>query len=164
MTATVAIVIEGVLMREVGDAVITQGQRLYWGLMESYKVALITDDTDVEPVQHWLKVNGFNKHPYLIPAHLKDPEDEGQRRLKQISRLRQAGCNVELVIEPNPQIAAYLMAHGIGVLNYLHPNYSNPRFRPDYQDTVTPWSELVGEVERQRALREEDPRQHMEIL
>lgn len=56
------------------------------------------------------------------------------------------------------------MANGIGVLNYLHPNYSNPRFRPDYQDTVTPWSELVGEVERQRALREEDQRPQLEIL
>jgi hypothetical protein len=164
MTATVAIVIEGVLQREVGDAVIHQGQRLYWGLMETYKVALVTDDTDAAPVQHWLRVNGFNKHPYLITANVLDPEDEGQRRLQQISRLRQAGCNVELVIEPNPQVAAYLMANGIGVLNYLHPNYSNPKFRPDYQESVTPWSELVGEVERQRALREEDTRPHMEIL
>jgi hypothetical protein len=152
MTATVAIVIEGVLQREVGDAVIHQGQRLYWGLMETYKVALVTDDTDAAPVQHWLRVNGFNKHPYLITANVLDSEDEGQRRLQQISRLRQAGCNVELVIEPNPQVAAYLMANGI------------PKFRPDYQESVTPWSELVGEVERQRALREEDTRPHMEIL
>uniref|UniRef100_A0AAU3I6M1 Uncharacterized protein n=1 Tax=Streptomyces sp. NBC_01393 TaxID=2903851 RepID=A0AAU3I6M1_9ACTN len=164
MTATVAIVIEGVLQREVGSAVIGQGQRLYWGLMESYNVALLTDENAPEPVQHWLKVNGFNKHPYLITQNLKDPEDLAERRMRQISRLRQAGCNVELVIEPNPQIAAHLMANGIGVLNYLHPNYSNPRFRPDYQDTVTPWSELVGEVERQRALREEDQRPQLEIL
>ncbi|MFE4681593.1 hypothetical protein ACFRNJ_12245 [Streptomyces sp. NPDC056721] len=164
MTATVAIVIEGVLQREVGNAVIGQGQRLYWGLMEAYNVALLTDETNLELVQHWLRVNGFNKHPYLIPQNLKDPQDPAERRMRQVSRLRAAGCNVELVIEPNPQIAAHLMANGIGVLNYLHPNYSNPRFRPDYQDTVTPWSELVGEVERQRALREDDPRPHMEIL
>jgi hypothetical protein len=164
MTATVAIVIEGVLSREVGDAVIHQGQRLYWGLMESYKVALISDSEDAEYIQHWLRVNGFNKHPYLTLAQTLDPEDPAERRMRQIARLRQAGCNVELLIEPNPQIAAHVMASGIGVLNYLHPNYSSPRFRPDYRDTVTPWSALVGEVERQRALREEDPRPHMEIL
>jgi hypothetical protein len=164
VTATVAIVIEGVLSKEVGEAVIHQGQRLYWGLMETYRVALITDHTDVEPVKHWLRVNGFNKHPYLIPANLRDPEDPAERRMRQISRLRQAGCNVELLIEPDPEIAAHVMANGVGVLNYLHPNYSSPRFRPDYQESVTPWSALVDEVERQRALREEDQRPHMEIL
>ncbi|MFF1701272.1 hypothetical protein [Streptomyces sp. NPDC058252] len=164
MSATVAIVIEGVMAREVGEGVIPQGQRLYWGLMEAYKVALITDRTDIEPVQHWLRVNGFNKHPYLIPVQPTDPEDLGERRMRQISRLRQAGCNVELLVEPDPEIAAHVMASGVGVLNYLHPNYSNPRFRPDYRETVTPWSALVDEVERQRALREEDPRPHMEVL
>jgi hypothetical protein len=164
MSATVAIVIEGVLSREVGEAVIHQGQRLYWGLMEAYKVALISDSTDTDAVQHWLKVNGFNKHPYITFTQTADPEDPAERRMRQISRLRQAGCNVELLIEPDPRIAAHAMANGVGVLNYLHPNYSNPRFRPDFKESVTPWSELVDEVERQRALREEDPRPHMEVL
>ncbi len=164
MSATVAIVIDGVLSREVGEGVIPQGQRLYWGLMESYRVALITDRTDVEPVKHWLLVNGFNKHPYLMPSQVTDPEDPGERRMRQISRLRQAGCNVELVIEPDPKVAAHVMASGVGVLNYLHPNYSSPRFRPDYHETVTPWSALVDEVERQRALHAEDKRPNMEVL
>jgi hypothetical protein len=164
VTATVAIVVEGVLAKEVGQAVIHQGQRLYWGLMETYKVALITDDTDIEPVNYWLRVNGFNKHPYITPAKLRDPEDPGERRMQQISRLRQAGCSVELLIEPDPTIAAHVMAHGVAVLNYLHPNYASPRFRPDYKETVTPWSVLREEVERQQALREEDQRPHMEIL
>jgi hypothetical protein len=84
--------------------------------------------------------------------------------MQQLSRLRQAGCHVELLIEPNPQIAAHVMSRGTGVLNYLHPNYSSPRFRPDYRETVTPWSELVDEVERQRALREEDQRPFLETL
>lgn len=164
MTATVAIVIEGILSREIGEGVITQGQRLYFGLMESYRVALISDRTDTEAVTYWLKVNGFDKHPYLIPAHLKDSEDPAERRMQQISRLRQAGCHVDLLVEPDPKVAAHVMGNGIAVLNYLHPNYSNPRFRPDYRETVTPWSELDAEVERLRALREEDTRPHMEIL
>jgi hypothetical protein len=164
MSATVAIVIEGVLSREVGEGVITQGQRLYFGLMESYTVALLTDRTDTEAVKHWLKVNGLDKHPYLIPATIKDPQDPAARRMQQISRLRQAGCNVELLIEPDPKVAAHAMGNGVAVLNYLHPNYSNPRFRPDYKETVTPWAEMDAEVERLRALREEDPRPHMEIL
>lgn len=164
MSATVAIVIEGVLSREVGEGVIPQGQRLYWGLMESYRVALITDRSDTDAVKHWLTVNGFDKHPYLITTHLKDPEDPADRRMQQISRLRQAGCHVDLLIEPDPKVAAHVMSNGVGVLNYLHPNYSNPRFRPDYKETVTPWAALVDEVERQRALREEDQRPHMETL
>ncbi|MDX3260753.1 hypothetical protein PV336_16150 [Streptomyces sp. MI02-2A] len=164
MSATVAIVIEGVLAREVGEAVITQGQRLYWGLMEAYNVALVSDSENPEATKHWLKVNGFNKHPYITFTQPADPEDPAERRMRHISRLRQVGCNVELLIEPDPQIAAHVMANGVGVLNYLHPNYSNPRFRPDYQEIVTPWSALVDEVERQRALREEDTRPHMEAL
>lgn len=164
MTATVAIVLEGVLRREVGEGTIGQGVRLYAGLMETYKVALITDNDDVDQVKHWLRVNGLSKHAYLIPPALKDPEDPAERRMAQISRLRQAGCTVELLIEPNPLIAAHVMKQGIAVLNYLHPSYANPRFRPDFREEVTPWSELVVEVERQRALREEDQRPHMETL
>jgi hypothetical protein len=164
MTATVAIVIEGVLGRNVGDGVIDQGQRLYVGLMQTYRVALITDRSDIEAVQYWLRINGFDKHPYLMTANLKDPDDPGERRMRQISRLRQAGCSVELLIEPDPLVAAHVMGNGVAVLNYLHPNYSNPRFRPDYKETVTPWNAIAEEVDRQRALREEDDRPHMEIL
>lgn len=166
MTATVGIVVEGVMRRDVGEGVIPQGQRLYWGLMESYKVALLTDcdHLDLGVVEYWLKVNGFNKHAYVMPVSLLDPEDPGERRMQQISRLRRAGCAVELLIEPDPVIAAHVMGNGIGVLNYLHPNYSNPRFRPDYQETVTPWNSLVDEVERQRVMRGDDPRPRMEIL
>lgn len=164
MTATVAVVLEGVIAREVGEGTIPQGLRLYAGLMEIYKVALITDREDVEVVRHWLRVNGLDKHPYLITTDLKDPLDPGERRMAQISRLRRAGCAVELLIEPNPQVAAHVMRQGIAVLNYLHPNYSNPRFRPDFREEITPWSDLVEEVERQRALREQDQRPFMETL
>ena len=164
MSATVAIVMDGVLAKDVGEGLIPQGRRLYMGLAEAYKIAVVTDRTDSEAVKYWLLVNGFDRHPYLILPHLKDPEDPAERRMQQISRLRQAGCNVELLIEPNPQVAAHVMRHGVAVLNYLHPNYSNPRFRPDYSENITPWSELVDEVERQRALREEDKRPFMETL
>lgn len=165
MTATAAISITGVLQQEIGQGVLQTGARLYSGLLTSFTaVALLTDETDVDPVNHWLKTNGFRQHSYLIPARVDDPEHEGERRLRQISRLRQYGCSVELVVEPDPEVTAHLLAGGLTVASWLHPSYSRPHFRPDYTHSVRPWDALTAEVERQRTLRAGDSRPEMETL
>lgn len=165
MTATAAITVTGVLRAEIGQGVIQSGARLYTGLITGFHtVALLTDDTDVDPVNHWLATNGFREHNYVVSARVDDPEDPGELRLHQISRLRALGSSVDLVVEPNPQVAAHLLANGITVASFLHASYSRPHFRPDYTHTVRPWDALTAEVERQRTLRASDSRPEMETL
>lgn len=163
MANTVAIVIDGVLRANVGEGVIESGSKLYHSLLEHSRVALISDDVNLEPVKHWLKVNGFTKHPVLVGAKVTDPEGDSERRLKQIARLRDAQCYLDFLVEPNPQVAADCLQNGVPVLLALHPKYSRPDHRPDFRGSLTPWGALVSEVERQAELREKDNRDQ-EIL
>lgn len=164
MASTVALVVDGVLRRSVGDGVIPHGSILYHGLKETSRLALLTNDTDIDAVMHWLDVNGFREHPYLLPTRDTDLGDLGERRMRQVQRLREAGCPVDLLVEPDPSISALAIRNGIAVLSFVAPRYSRPYFRPDYDGSIRPWDELTAEVVMQQELRAQDPRPTMEVL
>lgn len=162
MSSTTVIVVEGVLRQNVGDGVIRQGQHLYHGLKETSKIALVSNHLDTENVERWLSLNGFTDHPYFFGAQVDDPWGAAGTRMRQLTRLREGGNFVELVIEPNPEITASLMAEGVSTLTFLHPKYTRPEFRPDHSGEPVPWDSLVAEVERQESLRALDKRAHDE--
>jgi hypothetical protein len=156
MPATVVLVVEGVLRAHVGDRPLPAGMLLYHGLSSIGHVALVSNDDDAEWTSRWLRTNGFSNHNYLITA---DPAVEPrQRRLAQISKLREAGHQIEFIVEPDPAEAAVLLANGISAMVMTHPRYSKPEHRPDYNDDIKPWADFVSEIERQQALRSSDPR------
>lgn len=162
MSATAVIVVEGVLRQQVGDGTIPSGIRLYSGLSQIMKVALISDD-DEESVKRWLRLNGLKDHPQLVARAPMDHPDATVKRLKQLGVLRSFGCNIEFVVEPDPAVATVLLEHGFPVFAALHPQYSRPEFRPDFEGTVVPWDSLVAEVDRQREQRASDERPGTEI-
>lgn len=162
MTSTTVIVVEGVLRQNIGDGVIRQGQRLYHGLKETSKIAVVSNSLQHQQVERWLLLNGFTDHPYFYGADVTDPWEVGGTRLRQIQHLREGGNFVELVVEPDPDIAARLMSEGLSVAAFLHPKYTRPEFRPDWSGEVKPWDTLVAEVERQEAMRVLDKRAHDE--
>lgn len=157
MTATAVIVVEGVLKSNNGDAVIAAGQRLYHGLAEVQKIALITDQ-DEAAVRRWLSINGFKAHMHLLAPEPDDVLSRGRRRVQQIIHLKEIGCDVEFLIEPNPKIAAKVFHQGTPVLLLAHPQYSKPEFRPGAKSAAIPWNQLTAEIRAQEELRAKDKR------
>lgn len=158
----VAIVVDGVLRQDSGDGVIPSGLLLYNTLKETARLALLTDDERPQ-THHWLKVNGFVDHMYVIPPTALGLGSRETRK-RQIRRLYKEGNNLAFVVEPDPEVAACLLQEGFPVMLAMHPKYSRPSFRPDYDEFTTPWSVLTEEVDRQRDLRAKDRRNDMEAL
>jgi hypothetical protein len=163
MPTVVAITIEGVLQQVVGDAPIPTGKHLYEGLSNVAGIALITDQ-DPEVVNRWLGLNGFDKHAFIVPRDVIDPEDLAERRALQVRRLRSYGADVGLVIDSDPMAVRALFRDGVAASLYLSPVYSRPEHRPDYDGEVRPWDDLVAEIERARELRASDDRPRKEAL
>lgn len=159
----IALSIDGVLRQPVGGGVMAVGNLLYRALVEIANVALVTNEQSAEQTEHWLKVNGFADHNYLVLRRPEDPEDAGQARVRQITRLREMGP-VEALVEPDPAIAAEVIRTGTPVLLCAHPAYAQPEFLPGYKTTATSWDLLVAEIDRQRAVKAEDPRLEQETV
>lgn len=157
MTATVAIVVDGVLKNNNSDSVLAGGALLYHGLAEVMKIALITDE-DKERTQRWLAINGFREHVLLLSPDADDVLVGGTRRAHQIVLLKLAGSDVDMLVEPDPTIAAAVLQAGTPVMLFAHPKYSRPEFRPGGKNLPTPWSTLVAEIEAQETLRAGDTR------
>jgi len=139
------------------------GTLLYRGLVQVANVALLTDSMGEEQAEHWLKVNAFTDHNYLVLRRPEDPEDHGQARVRQITRLREMGP-VEALVEPDPAVAEAVIRSGTPVLLCSHPAYAQPEFLPGYKTTATSWDSLVAEIDRQHAVKAEDVRLEQETL
>lgn len=159
MSSTVAITVDGVLRHPRTRAANLQGMLLYNALATTNRLALLTS-TD-EDTDWFLKFNGLTEHAFVMPEVLSDGPTSADRRIAQVGRLRQQGCAVESVIDPDPEVAAALYENGIPVMLYLHPQYTQPSFRPDYKSVAKPWDSLVSAVDYQIQLRtntvEKDP-------
>lgn len=147
------IVIPGVLMQIVSSAPIQTGIQLYHGLSETFNVLLVTDDNK-EKTDYWLKLENLNKHGTVLYGE----ETQGSQRLKQVSSLRVRGFSVDLVVEPDPVIAAELIRNGFSVCNFLHSQYSYPTWRPDFEGKTRGWEEIQKQVEMDRYLKSHDER------
>lgn len=159
----IAICIDGVLRQPVGGGVIAIGNVLYHSLAETSNIALIADSQSAEQANHWLMVNGFTEHSYLVLRRPEDPDDNGDARVRQLIRLKEVGP-IEALIEPDPAIAETVISSGTPVLLCSHPAYSQPEHLPGYRSTATAWESLVAEIDRQREIKAEDKRLEQETL
>ncbi|MFI6495955.1 hypothetical protein [Nonomuraea typhae] len=155
MRSIAVITVDGVLRDASTSGYIALGQRLYLSLAEHWRLALIAD----EPIEAiWLAVNGFSAHQTLVQRQPEDPGDNPIRRIRQVERLRAMGADVGLLVDPDPAVVAAVSRMGVPCLLYVDPPFARPEWRPDYWEIVTPWSEMVAELDRTRALRAADTR------
>jgi hypothetical protein len=148
-------VLDGVM--RYNAAINVPGAEMYRSLSAHNRVAILCGENK-EEAEHFLRVNDFRTHAYVIEEDpTSSPTKEGRRR-DQISRLRQYGSHVELVLEPDPEIAADLFSWGVPTMVYLHPQYSRPSFRPDFGREVKPWDTLVETIDYQTEMRTKDSR------
>lgn len=148
------ITLDGVLRDPRTQAIRPQGLTLYRALTGVGRVAVLCG-SDVQLASYFLATNGLVQHGSLIPEALDSAPTTWERRLSQIGELRKQGSHIEMVIEPDPQVAAYLLDNGIPVMVYLHPQFTTPSFRPDYESVAKPWDDLVERVDYQVAMRAE---------
>lgn len=150
MSATFVMTLDGVL--RTGQSVHNQGRSLYTALSSTGRLAVLggTDETFDE---WFLASNGLMKHAYLVPETKDSASTIAGRRMAQVAYLRSQGCFIEFVVEPDPDVAAFLLSGGVPVLVYLHPQFANPSFRPDYENVAKPWNNLVKQVDYQMAMR-----------
>ena len=158
MPSTAVITLEGVLQKNVSYAPIPVGLVLYHAISSSFNIVVVSDATEKE-VTHWLDIEGLNKHGSVVCndftlAHLQP----FQRRLRQVNSLRARSFAIDLVVEPDPIVAAHLLAAGYTTLNFLHYAYALPQWRPDFEPKVKPWKELEQEAIEGALLRAEDAR------
>lgn len=155
----IVITIEGVLQKVVTYAPIPSGIALYHSLADNYNILLITENDNKAYIDDWLVLENLTKHGNVT---YNDSSLAGktaaERRLYQVNTLRARGYAIDFVIDPDPSVSAALLSVGIPVLNFLHPSYSLPQWRPDYEEHVKPWKEIEEEAERQARLRAEDNR------
>lgn len=156
------IVVEGVLQKIVTSAPIPAGLQIYHGLSETFQVLLVSD-SEKDELDHWLRLENLNKHGIVLynDDYLQNFSPE-ERRIKQIYEIRDRGYAVDLIIEPDPVVAAQLLYRGFSVLNFLHSAYSQPEWRPDYEAAVKPWSQLEERVTKDIELRADDKRMEPE--
>lgn len=152
-----AIAIDGVLRQPHSGAPIGTGNLLYAALCEVANVALIADSQTEEQAKHWLLVNDMTKHNYLVLPRETDPEDGGEQRVVQLTRLAEHGP-VSMLVEADPAKAERVIREGIPVLLNIHPAYARPEYLPGHKSLPTPWSSLLAEVDRQQSIKANDDR------
>jgi hypothetical protein len=158
VTGIVAITLDGVLRSTTNGGSLRTGLMLYRALEQQASLAVIADWDTEEAATYWLTQNGLTKHSYLVLFRASDPEDPGERRVAQITRLKESS-SVDLLIDPDPAVAQAVMASGTPVLLSLHPIYARPEFRPDFKSVAKPWDTMTQDIDRQMEMRLADARE-----
>ncbi len=158
MSGIVAITLDGVLRSTTNGGSLRVGLMLYRALEQQASLAVIADGDTEAAATYWLTQNGLSMHNYLVLAHPADPLDPGERRVAQITRLKESS-SVDLLIDPDPSVAQAVMASGTPVLLSLHPIYARPEFRPDYKSIAKPWDTMTQDIDRQLEMRLADARE-----
>jgi hypothetical protein len=166
MSGQIGLVLDGVL-RRINDsqAVDQNGLLLFEGLKNLGRITFLADgfNRDRTVIEHFLRFHRISDYVDIDITVLSDGPDTVSRRLTQIKRLRRTGP-ITFVVEPDPKIAAALMADGVSTLLYLHPQFTVPSWRPDYIGGVRRWDDLVAETERQEDLRADEDLREKETL
>jgi hypothetical protein len=154
-TPIAAIAVDGVLRDVESLQPIRAGQRLYEALRGFYSIVLIAD-TPVD--ERWLIVHGFGTKTVVLKRAAEDPEDPIIRRTRQIEKMRGVGRTVEMLIDSDPYVIAAASKLGIVCLHYVDPPYARPEFHPSFVEEITPWDQMVEQIELDRIKRAEDTR------
>lgn len=145
-------VLEGVLRKTNGGAIIPEGKRLYAALSSVGQLILVSFDQD-EHVTPWLETEGLINHDRLWIAH------PAAGLLAEMNYLRAvARYPIDMVVTPQPSDAIELIKGGHNTLLFTHAEYAYPSWRPDTQTGVQPWDEISKQIADAARLKAQDSR------
>lgn len=158
MKSAVAIVIDGVLRREIGGQPIPEGLALYRTWVNAYNVVLLADVAEAdEELEHFYQVEQLRAHGMTKYAPLSEI-DPALARVWQVMSLRNSGYALSWVIEPDPVKSAAIFGQGFNVLHFMHAQYTRPQWRPDERHEVAAWDDLVRRETELKSLKASDNR------
>ncbi|KUL44693.1 hypothetical protein ADL22_12165 [Streptomyces sp. NRRL F-4489] len=161
----IAITIDGVLRNTDTDGAIPLGNALYQALATDHALYLLADDRNPSTTHKWLTFTGLTAHMRLVgPRRTSNAATPADVRLECLGHLTGTGIKLDLVIEPDPAVSVELLARGYPVTTLTLPHFAKPEWRPDYQQGLRPWAELVAETETQAQAYATDPRRSAEPL
>jgi len=156
-TATIAMVVEGVLKPYNDSNAIPSGILLYKSLVTLHRVILIIDHKDKAVTQQWLRMNGLIEHAGEVYREVSDPEDVAERRNLQVKRLKQGG-HLNYIVESDPYVVEKMLEIGVPTFFYVHPEYLRPEHRPGHKEELTSWASLMETVTKEKEMRANDAR------
>lgn len=156
---TAAIALEGVLRKPLDvEAQDFAATSLFNSLSQGFRLVVLGTSNPTAD-EHFLRVNGLRHHVLIEPVRAVDGKGVAHQIRRQVARLRRQGFLFDFVVVPDPEAAKGLYIDGVPVLLYLHPKYSAKDQRPDFEPGLTPWNDIVAEVEFQREARAEQEQQ-----
>lgn len=161
--STAFIAIEGVLGEHSvihGFHPIPDGIRLAHSLRAGYRLVLGTVSPQVEPVEHWLLINGMSRPSFYEDLRYRQftDADEATVQADHAKMLRSQGFAIDLVVSADPETILQVTQAGIPAVMWINPSYRWAEFRPDRRKLPRAWQEIDAEVIRQKELRASDPR------
>lgn len=161
--SSAVICVEGILQKNVSMAPIPLGIALYHGLANTFNILLVSE-TNKKELDYWLALEGLNKHAGVeYNENIRIFMTEEQRKFHQINTFRSRRYNVDIVFDPNPSTAAFLLSSGFSVATLIHSSYALPQWRPDYEEEIKPWSKIQEHETLMAKLRSIDSRLNEEI-
>jgi hypothetical protein len=156
--SSVAICVEGVLMKNTVSVPIPTGIALYHSLKENFNILLYSDQ-DRKKLDHWLSIEALN---IQTAVEYNDEQrhwlSESDRKIAQLNSLRTRGYKIEIVIEPSPLASVAMLENGFNVLTFSHAQYAMPKWRPDFKGQKSEWAQLMEAAEKQAELKALDKR------
>ena len=139
---TVLVQIEGVLADArqpslVDNSPLQEGLLLFRSL-QTNALAIIYTTHDEERARYWLQRERIETPLKLIKL---DSAVEDM-----IVKCRAAGHDLTLMLTADPDHVVAAYKQGLQSLLFVHPSYGRPEWRPDYEDTIRPWNEMVTEI------------------
>jgi hypothetical protein len=150
---SVLIFLDGVLRKTHDKSPIFEGLNLYKGLNEVNRVLVLVDDQ--EKAELWFKANTLNAKLDDIMGPSKIKSDNP--KLQQVLDCQSKG-KIDLVVTEDSDLAKDLLERGFTTLIFISPKYSRPEFRPDSRSGIRSWTQILGELDRQKELYNEDVR------
>ena len=156
--SSVAIAVEGVLMKPTAAVPIPTGVALYHTFKENFNILLYSDQ-ERKTLDHWLSIEALYIHTAVEYNDEKHRWlDEPERKISQLNSLRSKGYKIELVIEPSPLASAEILYNGFNVMTFSHARYALPKWRPDYPGDKSEWDKLLDAANKQAELKAKDQR------
>lgn len=149
---SIVLFMDGVLRTDT-KVPIFEGIYLYRALSADSTVLLACEDE--QEALRWCKEHKINDVDGFI-GDSKVTAADGKDWLK--VQLQQAAGRVYFVITSNMELAKTCLENGVKVLNFLHPVYLSPKFRPDGREGRRSWDAVVGELDKQLNMLVEDER------
>lgn len=137
---------------------IPAGKALYEALSSVWRIVVITNETDVEGVNHFLGQEGLTRHALVVARSPLWAETSLEDSTPVILDQQRSQGTVGLVVTPSPEAAARIMQKGCPALLFVPPVYARPEWRPDHHKVPKQWDAIEAEVTRQRALKATDRR------